>query len=172
MGVLALWFLMCNLRLSRRLLRSRRELEAGSHRLKVYMTDAVESPCLYGLFRPAVYLSERAAADPAEAELVIAHELTHRRHGDHIWAAVRLLCLTAYWFDPFVWLAASLSKRDGDLDFSALRKKYSPEEIIGLLAFLCGLIPSWEKVTAKELVREFSWDKLRGDSIYLDAASL
>lgn len=65
-----------------------------------------------------------------------------------------------------------LSKRDGDLDFSALRKKYSPEEIIGLLAFLCGLIPSWEKVTAKELVREFSWDKVKKEDIIVDASKL
>ena len=107
------WFFWVNARLNARLRRTRR-LYARRGPVAVY-TAAVASPCLYGLFRPAVYLSERAAADPAEAELVIAHELTHRRHGDHIWAAVRLLCLTAYWFDPFVWLAASLSKRDGEL---------------------------------------------------------
>lgn len=65
-----------------------------------------------------------------------------------------------------------LSKRDGDLDFGALRKKYTPEEITGLLAFLCGLIPRWEKVSVQELVQEFSWDKIRPGDITLDTAKI
>jgi glutamyl-tRNA synthetase len=61
-----------------------------------------------------------------------------------------------------------LSKRDKDLDFSVLRSRYTPEEIIGLLAFLCGLIPKWEKVSAKELVPEFSWEKVKREDIRID----
>lgn len=65
-----------------------------------------------------------------------------------------------------------LSKRDGDLDFSALRKKYGPEEIIGLLAWLCGLIPKWEKISVEELAKNFSWDKVRKDDIIVDVEKL
>lgn len=65
-----------------------------------------------------------------------------------------------------------LSKRDGDLDFSALRKKYGSEEVIGLLASLCGLIPRWEKISAKELVSEFSWDKVQKEDIIVDVSKL
>lgn len=65
-----------------------------------------------------------------------------------------------------------LSKRDGDLDFGALRKKYTPEEIVGLLAFLSGLIPRWEKVSVQELVRDFSWDKIHPGDITLDTAKI
>ena len=65
-----------------------------------------------------------------------------------------------------------LSKRDGDLDFSALREKYSPEEVLGLLAQLCGLIPQWEKVSAEELCREFSWDKVKKEDIIVNVTSL
>jgi len=65
-----------------------------------------------------------------------------------------------------------LSKRDRDLDLGELRKRISPEQLIGTLAFASGLIDRSCAVSAKELAREFSWDKLKGDSIYLDSSKL
>ena len=65
-----------------------------------------------------------------------------------------------------------LSKRDRDLDLGELRKHISPEALLGALAFSAGIIHRKESVSAAELAREFSWDKLSGDSIYLDASQL
>ena len=65
-----------------------------------------------------------------------------------------------------------LSKRDRDLDLGQLRKRISPEQLIGTLAFASGLIDRNVPVSAKELAKEFSWDCLKGDSIYLDATQL
>ena len=65
-----------------------------------------------------------------------------------------------------------LSKRDKDLDLGELRKNVTAEQLIGTLAFAGGLIDRNIPISAKELAKEFSWDKLRGDSIYLDAAQL
>lgn len=65
-----------------------------------------------------------------------------------------------------------LSKRDGDLDFSVLRKKYTPEELLGILGALCGLIPRAEKVSLMELVQEFSWDKVKKEDIVVDVTKL
>ena len=65
-----------------------------------------------------------------------------------------------------------LSKRDRDLDLGELRKHVSPEKLIGTLAFAAGLIDQNTALSARELACEFSWEKLRGESIYLDAASL
>ena len=53
-----------------------------------------------------------------------------------------------------------LAKRDHDLDMGALRERYTSEELTGLLAFYAGLLDRPEKVTAKELVRRFSWAKV------------
>ena len=55
---------------------------------------------------------------------VLTHELTHLRYGDHIWSWVRCICLCVYWFNPLVWVAAWLSKRDCELacDESALKR--------------------------------------------------
>lgn len=65
-----------------------------------------------------------------------------------------------------------LSKRDGDLDFSALRKKYTPEQVLGLLAWLAGLIPQWEPISPEELIPLFYWDRVRQQDILLDVTKL
>ena len=65
-----------------------------------------------------------------------------------------------------------LSKRDRDLDLGELRKRVRPEQLIGTLAYASGLIGQNVPISAKELAKEFSWEKLRGESIYLDASQL
>ena len=65
-----------------------------------------------------------------------------------------------------------LSKRDRDLDLGELRKKISPEQLIGTLAFASGLIDRNVPISCRELAQEFTWDKLKGDSIYLDGSQL
>ena len=65
-----------------------------------------------------------------------------------------------------------LSKRDRDLDLGELRKHVPAEWVIGVLAHACGLTDRRCEISARELAAEFSWDKVRGDSIYLDVDSL
>ena len=60
-----------------------------------------------------------------------------------------------------------LSKRDRDLDLGQLRLRMTPEELIGKLAFAAGLLESDKPISARELAAVFSWDKLRGEAIYL-----
>ena len=61
-----------------------------------------------------------------------------------------------------------LSKRDRDLDFGYLRQHFSPEEIIGLLGHLAGLMERWEPVSARELACDFSWSRVKQSDIILD----
>ncbi len=61
-----------------------------------------------------------------------------------------------------------LSKRDRDLDLGELRRRVTPEKLIGSLAHAAGLIDRPAALSARELAAEFSWEKLRGDSIYLN----
>ena len=53
-----------------------------------------------------------------------------------------------------------LSKRERDLDLSRLRERFRPEALIGRLAFLSGLVPLQEPISAAELAQEFSWENL------------
>ena len=113
-----------NWHLSAKLKRSRRRLNVPDYPLSVYITYKLRSACLFGLFRPVIYLTPQACnADDTPNRYVLLHELTHYRRHDQIWCALRLLCTALYWFDPFVWLAAHLSKLDCELacDEAALR---------------------------------------------------
>ena len=112
---LGLWLLWINVHFARKLRRSRRPLEGVGCPLPVYITGATQAPCLFGLVRPCIYVTKEAAADNTVLRHSLSHELTHCRHGDHIWAALRGLCLVLHWYNPLVWLAAALSQRDGEL---------------------------------------------------------
>ena len=123
MGLCALWLLGQDAALRLRLRRQRRPLAGAESPLPVYLAPDLPSPCLLGLFRPAVYLPE---GDYTAAQLrhILAHEETHWRHGDHLWAWLRGACLVVHWFNPLVWWGASLSRRDGELacDDGAIRR--------------------------------------------------
>jgi beta-lactamase regulating signal transducer with metallopeptidase domain len=114
-AVVGLCLFLSNLSFSRKLRRARIKFTADDYRLKVYVVENLPTPCLYGLFSPAVYITPDVAGDKAKLDHVLAHELCHYRHGDHIWSVLRSLCLAAYWFNPFVWLAAGVSRRDAEL---------------------------------------------------------
>lgn len=111
-ALLGLWLLGTWLVFTVRLHKSRRFL--GRHgRTRIYISSTVKSPCLAGLV-PAVYLTEDVLQTP-ETELILRHELTHLRHLDHLWSFCRAAAVIAYWWNPFIWLAAILSKRDAEL---------------------------------------------------------
>ena len=65
-----------------------------------------------------------------------------------------------------------LSKRDKDLDLGYLRAHTTPEHLIGVLAHSAGLLDMPAAISARELAAHFSFDKIRGDAIYLDAKEL
>ena len=117
------WFLFTNLRFARALRKARTPYSVEGCRYPVYLVSALPSPCLFGVLRPAVYLNEKALQSPDALRFVLAHEQTHARHLDPLWSLLRGVCLTVYWFDPLVWLAAVLSREDGELacDVGTLR---------------------------------------------------
>lgn len=58
-----------------------------------------------------------------------------------------------------------LSKRLGSLSTEKLRKEKRPEEVVGELAFLCGLTDRPAPLSARELIPGFSWEKVRREDI-------
>jgi len=108
-----------NLRFARLLRRTRRALDTDCP-LPVYVCGGIPSPCL--LFGK-VYITPAAAADETRLRYALAHEVTHHRHGDEVWGLLRCLCLAIHWYNPLVWWAAVLSRRDGELacDEAAVR---------------------------------------------------
>ena len=112
MGVL---FLFSYLHLGRKLRHNKTLCTRDSDPLPVYLTNAVDTPCLFGLFSPAIYLPEEYSDIPDARTHAVMHEWVHFRHGDHIWAILRTLCLILHWYNPFVWLVAKCSVTDAEL---------------------------------------------------------
>ena len=111
-ALLGSWLLGTWLVFTVRLHKSRRFL--GRHgRMRIYISSTVKSPCLAGLV-PAVYLTEDVLQTDS-TELILRHELTHLRHLDFLWSLCRTAAVIVYWWNPFIWLAAILSKRDAEL---------------------------------------------------------
>ena len=63
-----------------------------------------------------------------------------------------------------------LAKRDRDLDMGALRERYTPEELAGLLAFYAGLLDSPQSAQAAELIPLFSWAKVPKNDVVVGSA--
>ncbi len=110
-----LWFLGINLVFYRKLRKRRKARPDACCRLPVYIADGLASPCLFGLLHPSIYLTPQALEREDDIHYVLAHELCHYRHGDHIWSILRGLCIAAYWWNPLVWAAAILSREDSEL---------------------------------------------------------
>ncbi|MCI8849408.1 MAG: M56 family metallopeptidase [Oscillibacter sp.] len=131
-AVMACWLLLSNLLFWQKLRKVRTPYPAEACKYPVYLVESgLPSPCLFGLFRPAVYLTPAALASPAALRHVLAHEETHARHLDPLWSLLRSVCLAVYWFDPLVWWAAAASRTDCELacDEDALRRLGEKERI-------------------------------------------
>lgn len=110
-----LWFGATNVLFFRRLRKSRRAYPTDGCKLPVFVTDTIASPCLFGVLHPAIYLTVKAVESEENTHYALAHEFCHYKHGDHIWAIVRCLCLALWWWNPLVWAAAILSREDSEL---------------------------------------------------------
>ena len=60
-----------------------------------------------------------------------------------------------------------LSKRDGDESLEHLQARYTPEQIIGRLAYACGLQNAPDPRTPAELADGFSWQRVPQNDIIL-----
>lgn len=131
MVVTGLFFLSANLIFWRKLRRDRAAYPVEGCPDPVYLCRRLSSPCLFGLFRPAIYLTPEAVATPERLHHVLLHEKTHARHLDPLWSLLRCVCLTVYWFHPLVWVAAIVSRTDCELacDEGALRNLKDDERL-------------------------------------------
>ena len=143
MAIMAMWFLWSNISFYLNLYKVRIQYSIEDCRYPVYLVDeCLPSPCLFGLFRPAIYLTPAAIRNEETLRHVLAHESTHARHLDPIWSFLRGVCLVIYWFDPLVWAAAFASRTDCELacDEGAL-KLLGEEQRIPYGRTLLSLIP-------------------------------
>ena len=91
----------------------RRLIGAAPLRGNIWQADHIDTPFVLGLLRPRIYLP--SALEEGERDYVVAHERRHIRRGDPIWRLLAFAALCVHWFNPLVWLAFTLSRRDMEL---------------------------------------------------------
>ena len=123
-AVVAGFFLHANGRFGKALWSSSRDTGLRKGKLPVFTSENLDSPCLFGIRKPAIFVTEEVLNDPTLLRHTLEHEATHHRHGDHIWAVLRGLCLALHWYNPLVWIAAKVSRADAELacDEGALKR--------------------------------------------------
>lgn len=65
------------------------------------------------------------------------------------------------------WQGRRLAKRDKDLDLSALARRFSKEEILGMLAYAAGILEENRPATLREMTELFDWENIRKDDMRL-----
>ena len=79
----------------------------------IYESEFVDSPFVFGVVKPNIYLPMHM--DEGTAAYVIAHEHAHLARRDHWWKVLGYLVLALHWFNPLVWVAYILFCRDIEL---------------------------------------------------------
>lgn len=79
----------------------------------IYESEFVDSPFVFGVIKPKIYLPMHM--DEGTAAHVIAHERAHLARRDHWWKVLGYLVLALHWFNPLVWVAYILFCRDIEL---------------------------------------------------------
>ena len=108
--------------------------------LPVYLSEYISSPCLCGVFRPVILVTDETLESDASLDLALRHELEHYRVGDRFWALLRLFCCAAHWFNPLVWIAAKASVQDCERACDARVLKHADQaerEAYGALLLSC-----------------------------------
>ncbi|MHC4178075.1 MAG: M56 family metallopeptidase, partial [Planctomycetota bacterium] len=92
----------------------------------------VTSPCLVGLFRPTVLLSEGDPPDGSSDREVLVHELAHLARRDHVWNLLGRLSVAMLFFQPLLWFLLRRIVRTAEevcddyvVDFGLDRRDYA-----------------------------------------------
>ncbi|MDP4110293.1 MAG: M56 family metallopeptidase, partial [Bacillota bacterium] len=74
-AAVGLWFLCTNLVFYRRIRKTRKAYGVPGCKLPVYLSGSVASPCMFGIFRPSIYLTPKAAEKESCVRYILEHEL-------------------------------------------------------------------------------------------------
>lgn len=90
---------------------------ATKYRDNIYGIEGFDSPFVFGLIRPRIYLpySFIDSDDEVERGMVLNHEKNHLRRKDHLVKAIAFALLCFHWFNPVLWLAFYLFNKDMEM---------------------------------------------------------
>ena len=82
-----------------------------ARKIPAYETPLVQSPLLLGVLKPCILLPDTAFT-AQDSTMILCHELVHYKRHDIGYKMLLQLVCCVHWFNPLVWLMASLASRD------------------------------------------------------------
>ena len=77
---------------------------------EIRLCDHIETPFVYGLFQPMIYLP--SSLNEKDRKIVLKHERMHIARRDHLLKPLAYLISIVHWFNPLVWLSYHLFCKD------------------------------------------------------------
>jgi len=115
--------------------------------IPVFTSGSSLEPGLFGVFRPVLLFPAGMVdrLDDLQMEAVIAHELSHARRHDNLWAMTHMLVEAAFWFHPFVWLLGSrlVEERERACDEDVMSQGCEPEVYARAMVRICEFCLAW-----------------------------
>ncbi len=94
-------------------------------RVETVRVSAINTAAVYGVFKPKLLISPTFEGLSAiEQRHVLLHELSHIKRRDNLFCLAASVLSVAYWFNPLIWAAFALMRRDIEVicDAEALEK--------------------------------------------------
>lgn len=79
----------------------------------IYETDMINSPFVFGIFRPQIYIP--IGLSEMEKLYLVRHEKIHIDRFDYILKPICFLAVIVHWFNPLIWWAFSLMSEDMEM---------------------------------------------------------
>lgn len=116
-------------------------LKSAEKREGYYVLEQLETPFVFGIVRPGIYLP--ANLSEKERCYILEHERTHIRRRDYLIKPLAFLVLCIHWFNPFVWLAFFCMTKDMEMScdeavLKKLGKEIKQDYSTSLLNLACG----------------------------------
>ncbi|GLX71231.1 M56 family metallopeptidase [Paenibacillus glycanilyticus] len=80
---------------------------------RIFETDRITTPFVFGIIRPRIYIP--TGIPEQGLRYMVEHELVHIRRGDHIVKPIAYLLLIVHWFNPLMWLSYRLMTKDMEM---------------------------------------------------------
>lgn len=93
----------------------------------VYETDRINTPFVFGVIRPKIFIPTGMAQD--ELVFILKHEQVHIMRKDHIIKPLAFLAVVLHWFNPLIWLSFFLMSEDMEMSCDESVLMQSEEDI-------------------------------------------
>lgn len=84
---------------------------------ELYISSKISSPMALGILFPKVVIPESVLINMKESNIehIFLHELVHIKNHDVLFTTIGMLVCVFHWFNPLVWIAFLISKKDCEL---------------------------------------------------------